>query len=243
LSLPFSINERVSEDSFFSPESIQILLNLRKGEYVSNSQFDTILPQRVRQFSGKHWTPVSVAIRAAELLVTSSRTRILDVGSGPGKFCLIGALTTEGSFVGVEQRKFLVEMSQRAAKALSIPRVSFIHDDMADIEWKNYDGFYLYNPFYENIKIWAETDQVIVDGDMAFAYYVKVVEEKLIRLKPGSRVVTYHGFGGTFPRDFRRVVQEPCGGDFLELWIKEPDKSIQNHVFTDSLIETRYRDY
>ena len=43
-----------------------------------------------------HWTPVHVARRAAQFLVTGPETRVLDVGSGPGKFCLVGALATQG---------------------------------------------------------------------------------------------------------------------------------------------------
>ena len=34
---------------------------------------------------------------------------VLDIGCGPGKFCIVGALATTGRFTGVEQRKHLCD--------------------------------------------------------------------------------------------------------------------------------------
>ena len=201
-------------------EAASILHNLKKGKPVSNAAFDSLLPHDVRKFSGRHWTPVEVAIRAAELLVSGPDVTVLDVGSGAGKFCMLGALTTEGSFVGVEQRESLVEAAQKTAKLLGIPRVRFLHENMADLDWTRFDAFYLYNPFYENIEPTAQIDQSVLLGEKYFAWYVKCVQENLARLKEGSRVVTFHGFGGTFPSGFRRMVKEPHGDDFLALIVR-----------------------
>ena len=218
-----------------------MLLDLKNGEPVSNALFDTILPEKVRQFSRMHWTPVEVAIRAAELLAPDPRARVLDVGSGAGKFCMIGALTTEGTFTGVERRSSLVEVAQKTVEALGVPRVSFTHENMADLDWSHYDSFYLFNPFYEHIKPMSRIDQHVLLGEAHFMQYVKIVEGKLARLRLGARVVTYHGFGGFFPPNFRRVIKEPQGNDFLELWVSGLDERIQSAGITPSLVETRHR--
>ena len=73
---------------------------VRTGTHVWNAQFDRLLPFYWRRLSIMHWTPVHVARRAAQLLVTGPKTRVLDVGSGPGKFCLVGAMATLGHFTG-----------------------------------------------------------------------------------------------------------------------------------------------
>jgi hypothetical protein len=68
----------------------------------SDLAFDALYERRIRELSPQHWTPVRIARRAAELLTLSGAKRILDVGSGVGKFCIVGALTTEAQFVGIE---------------------------------------------------------------------------------------------------------------------------------------------
>lgn len=54
--------------------------------------FDRLLPEHLRRLSHEHWTPVDVAIRATALLCPASGTRILDIGSGVGKPCVIGTM-------------------------------------------------------------------------------------------------------------------------------------------------------
>ena len=71
----------------------------------SDADFDALCGSEIRKLSRIHWTPCKVATLAAELLVKSPDDRILDVGSGAGKFCILGALHTPARFVGVEKRK------------------------------------------------------------------------------------------------------------------------------------------
>src|SRR5713226_861432 len=65
---------------------------------VEDERFDLIYPPEIRDLSCRHWTPVAVARKAAEFLVNERETRVLDLGCGPGKFCIVGALTTEAHF-------------------------------------------------------------------------------------------------------------------------------------------------
>ena len=81
---------------------------LRNGELVSDEEFDLIYSDFARQLSSCQWTPVAVAFAAARLLVRDRVCKVLDVGSGVGKFCQIAASVAPGTFVGVEQRARLV---------------------------------------------------------------------------------------------------------------------------------------
>jgi len=48
------------------------------------------------------------------------------------------------------------------------------------------------------------------------------VERRLAAARPGTRVVTYHGFGGEMPPGFERVRRD---ADELSLWIRTRPRS------------------
>ena len=198
----------------------KIIQDLSTGRLVMDLLFDQVFPAEVQSLSGVHWTPVRVARRAAQLLVASDRTRVLDVGSGCGKLCILGALITPGQFTGIEQRGNLVGVAQGAASALGAERASFIHGDMRDLVWDSFDSFYFFNPFYEHqVPGIAQDDSLALCAE-TFGDYVEVVQSKLKNLRAGTRVVTYHGLGGPMPYGYHRVLREPAGSDVLELWVK-----------------------
>jgi cyclopropane fatty-acyl-phospholipid synthase-like methyltransferase len=94
-------------------ENSQLYLDLIKESFqsketISNDRFDQIFDQKLRRVSSVHWTPVEVALSILELLDLAKGSKVLDVGSGAGKFCLVGALNTKAHFFGVDQRQSLV---------------------------------------------------------------------------------------------------------------------------------------
>jgi len=205
--------------------------DLREGRKVTDFRFDQVYPTFARNLSDTHWTPVEVAIRAAELLECSSKTRILDVGSGCGKFCTVAALTSPGTFVGVEQRPHLIEIARTAATDLGAKRTSFIQGNMVDLDWDFFDSFYFFNPFYENKLKSIRIDDTVSFGLDKHSRYVEAVRTKLRSARVGTRVATYHGFGGDIPMGFRKVKKEQIGSDFLELWVKtEMIKSVLKKI-------------
>src|SRR6516165_9063251 len=113
---------------------LKVAARLRAGEAVTDGEFDQVFVPDVEAISFRHWTPVWVARRAAELLVHAGATEILDVGAGPGKFCIVGALTTAARFAGVEQRGGLVEQARQAAGKLGAARVRFVHSNLVDFD-------------------------------------------------------------------------------------------------------------
>jgi len=192
----------------------------------ADTVFDGVYPEWVRRHSRRHWTPVEVARRAAELLVTDDDTHVLDVGSGAGKFCIIGALTTRGVFSGVEQRQDLIEVARVTAHHFGARRTSFIHGNITSVDWGAFNAFYLFNPFSEyNEGLSGVIDQEIPFSPALLDRYIRFTTARLAATPVGTRVATYHGYGGSMPAGFRCVHCEPKGSDFVEIWVKQPTRS------------------
>ena len=175
--------------------------------------FDRLIPDNLRHLSVAHWTPVSVAVRAASLLCPTRHTRVLDVGAGVGKVCAIGALSNSGTWVGVEHHAALVGTANRLARALGISdRAKFLHADVFSIDWTEYDALYLYNPF----------ELTLFDAPASRTVQIARVQQRLAALPPSTRVVTFHGFGGVMPPTFSLLYHEriPVVGLDLALWIQ-----------------------
>ena len=186
-----------------------------------DDSFDRLLPEWSCRVSRGNWTPLAVARRAAELLVAEPGTYVLDVGSGVGKLCMVGALTTRGHFHGVEQRPHFVAAARAVAARLELRHVGFTVGHVTAVNWRQFDSFYLFNPFAEYFDTLLEPfdDRPAIDRPR-HAAYVSQVREQLALLVNGTRVVTYAGFGGDFPDSYRLELSEPAGSDALQLWIK-----------------------
>lgn len=193
---------------------------LSAGKRVSDADFDSVYSEPVRRVSERNWTPVEAAYVAAKLLVRDERSRVLDVGSGVGKFCHIGAAITSGRFVGVEQRLHFIEESRRVAEQLGLERLEFIHANMEQIDWREFSAFYFYNPFLEQIDEETQLGKEIELSAENYARYVRIVQERLISMPVRTRVVTYHGFGGLVPSQYQKVFSHAHRGGHLDAWIK-----------------------
>jgi SAM-dependent methyltransferase len=148
--------------------------------------------------------------------------RILDIGSGPGKFCIIASLAMSGIYVGVEQREHLVEQARRAARRLGAWRAEFIHADAFELDWRAYDCLYLYNPFAElTFEAQRRIDDSVEAGSQEYDARVFATVDRLKHMQAGARVMTFHGFGGLFPSCYQRVSRRWAGSGDLELWVKK----------------------
>jgi SAM-dependent methyltransferase len=174
---------------------------------------------------------VAVAAEAAKLLApdrtgsavgpAKARTRVLDIGCGPGKFCLIGASLTEGRFTGVEQRSDLVAAARLAANDLHAANVEFIHGNVLDVDFADYDAFYLFNPFEENMHYGHKIDSAVRLSTALFKRYTSHVATQLGTRPLGTRVVTYAGYADDIPACY--YCESALFGDDLKLWIKQRD--------------------
>lgn len=168
-----------------------IFKNLQLNIDVEDPLFNTLYPLRIKKLSDCHWTSVEVAKLAADFLVDKPNCKVLDIGSGVGKFCLVGAASTKGYFYGVEQRKGLVKLSHRIAKKHHINNVEFIHSNIMQISFSDYDAFYFYNSFYENIVRFLAIDTTIPLEEKLYFTYSEYVENQLKKTPIGTRLVTY----------------------------------------------------
>jgi predicted RNA methylase len=183
--------------------------------------FDHQLPRRVRMKSSIHFTPVAVARCAARLLAPLPGMRVLDVGAGPGKFCVVAASERpEATFVGVELRPHLVRLARRLASRVGVSNVSFLHADAMEVDWSAYQAFYFYNPFAEQLDNAFVLDRSLTFEPSKFVEYVTVVRQRLAAAALGTRVVTYHGLGAAVPHGYDFGEGHEIGTDRLELWIK-----------------------
>lgn len=195
--------------------------DLSAGNLVTDIRFDQIFPPLVTKASSVHWTSIDVALLSFDLLDLQKEIKVLDVGSGSGKYCLIGGLYTKAHFTGIEQRLNLVEMANQLANQFELPNVSFLCGDALLHEWVGFDVIYLFNPFYENVM--AAGLRIDLETKVSYKRYknnIMATLGKLSKLKVGTRVITYYGFGGKMPGDFKLIRSMPVGNSRIEIWLK-----------------------
>ena len=111
---------------------------LRSGRVVPDETFDEIYPDAVRHASPIHWTPMRVCARVVDLLRLSSGDRLLDVGAGAGKFCIVAAAMSRARVRGIERYPELTAVAREASRRLKIEveieSGSFDGEDAANID-------------------------------------------------------------------------------------------------------------
>lgn len=187
---------------------------------LKDHEFDQIFPESIRKISTRHWSPVNVCRMAAKLLVNGPATRVLDIGCGPGKFCIIGASTTSGHFTGVEQRRRLVRIARNALKSRGVPRVEIVHGNITEVDFLSFDAFYLFNPFEENVLPILRIDHEVEMVPELYSDYTAHVRRQLAQMPVGTRVVTYCGDCNEIPKCYEPKVT--TFGGALILWVRQP---------------------
>ena len=166
-----------------------------------------------------HWTPIQVAKKAAEFLSVGKSPKILDIGSGAGKFCLAAAYyQPKAFFYGIEQRKELVKAANTALEILQLPNVSFINENIIDIDLKAYDHFYFFNSFYENLDDYFKIDNEIPYSAELYTTYQSYVYKQLEKKSAGTRIATFHSTEDEIPEQYHEV--SASDDNLLKFWIK-----------------------
>ena len=185
----------------------------------NDAEFDWLYLEHFQLLSQKHWTPLAIAKKAAEYLNVKG-AKILDIGSGVGKFCLTGAHHFPSAYYfGVEQRHELVHYANLTKQYLELENVSFIHANITQVNFREFDHFYFYNSFYENIDQQNAIDDTIECSYSLYEYYTQYLRSAFKVLPSGTRVGTYQSLGEILPDDFKLV--ERSFSTLLRLWIKE----------------------
>lgn len=192
--------------------------NLNPSLFVNDAAFDWMYPEHFQLLSLKHWTPLAIARKAAEFL-REPGARVLDIGSGIGKFCLAGAYHfPETYFYGVEQRLDLLQLAQDAKAYTQLTNAHFIHANITQVNFKEFDHFYFYNSFYENVDEANQIDDTIELSVNLYNYYTQYLFTALNEKPPGTRLVTFHSLEQEIPPDYR--LTDVSYNTLLKMWIK-----------------------
>lgn len=188
--------------------------------FCSDREFNSLYPLSIRALAKYHWTPLNIAEKAAYFLAGNDHARILDIGSGVGKFCLTAAYHTPNAlYYGVEQRKGLIDFAEAAKSTLHLENVSFIHGNFTQLDLKKFDHFYFYNAFYENLDGTDKIDDSIDYSGELYNYYNRYLFNQLQQKPAGTRLCTLCSLESEVPPDFRVIHAEM--EDLLKFWVKE----------------------
>ncbi|CAN5132368.1 hypothetical protein BH11BAC5_BH11BAC5_23250 [soil metagenome] len=199
---------------------MQLQERMKEKWTTADDRFNRLYPFSIQVLARKHWTPLPVARKAANFLAVNGNERILDIGSGVGKFCLAAAYAKPNAFFyGVEQRRSLVAEAEIVKKALKLDNVSFIHGNFTQLDFRNYDHFYFFNSFYENLTGTNKIDDTIEYSQELYNYYNRYLFMQLEQKPAGTRLVTYHSLEEEVPGGYRLADTE--ADQLLKYWIKE----------------------
>lgn len=192
----------------------------------SDYLFDQHLPAYVRARSRQYWTPVAIASRVGAIFYALGARKILDVGSGPGKFCIVaGSACPELELLGVEQRPGLIRIGKRLVDQLGLTNVQFRQANATELPWRDYDGFYFFNPFAENVfREEARFDDSTLLSTSRFGAELLQVEQLLAMARIGTVVVTYHGLGGPIPASYDLVADQVAGSGRIRTWVQRSQR-------------------
>ncbi|HVY29883.1 MAG TPA: hypothetical protein VHB79_25160 [Polyangiaceae bacterium] len=173
----------------------------KSEEPLGDQQFDRLLPMRLRAASARFWTPLPVIQRASEWLAELGVGTVVDVGSGAGKFCIVGALLTSCRFIGVEQRPKLCVVARNLTRFFRVDdRVSIIEGRFGMVETPLADCYYFYNPFEENLFPRQEAlDDDAVLSKERFRSDLRAFHSLVASMPIGTYVISYNGIGGRLP--------------------------------------------
>lgn len=194
---------------------------LSTADYLSaDIKFNLLYPRSVQLLASRHWTPLRVAKWATEFLSAERGSKILDIGSGVGKFCLAGSLFAPGSdFYGIEQREYLIDHALAAQETLGVSNVHFIHGNFTQLDFSQYNHFYFFNSFYENLDDYGRIDETVSFSEGLYEYYARHLYNGLKSMPAGTKIASYHTLWHEIPSEYRMV--ESLEGGALNFWIKK----------------------
>jgi predicted RNA methylase len=200
----------------------RLAVALQRGSCPADAVFDRFLPEPLRVVSPQYWSPLVVVKQASQWFDDLGIRTAADIGSGAGKFCVAGALFGQCRFVGLERCPPLVASARALARMFDVDgRVHFVRGALGEVHTPVAEAYYFFNPFGE--YHFGSSDQSSCAADASLADYfrdIALAERLLRRASPGTWALTYNGFGGRIPGDYRlvRATFSLPGG--LRLWRK-----------------------
>jgi Methyltransferase domain len=193
--------------------------NIKAKKTVADVDFDAIFPDDIQKFTRLHFSPIEVSKHVAKFLTQKkSNAKILDIGSGAGKFCMVGSLFTDGHFTGVEQRESLHVIANEIAETHFLQKVEFILENIVNIPFGDFDGFYIFNSFYENVSFDDNITDEINLSQPNYDTYSAYVKQELDKMPVGTRLATYFCSRSIAPDSYKLI--EDTFNENLNFWEK-----------------------
>ncbi|HMG16708.1 MAG TPA: methyltransferase domain-containing protein [Saprospiraceae bacterium] len=195
-----------------------IFKNISSNINIEDNEFDLIFNKDTQIEAEMNFTPFLVAKMAAHYLANKKGTRILDIGAGAGKFCLIGSACTEANYIGVEQKQSLCNEANRIILQYHLSNIEFIHSNITSISFIEYDAFYFYNSFHENICLLESDNDTSHLNHEFYDKYSFYMKDQLDAMPIGTKLVTYFSYLKEVPASYEVKFSEFEGK--LKMWEK-----------------------
>lgn len=187
--------------------------------FFSDKKFNSLYPPYIQKVARKHFTQLGVAQMAAEFLANGEAVKILDIGSGAGKFCLAAAYyQPKAQYYGIELRENMADNAEILRNKLGFNNVTFMKGSFEDVDFTQYNHFYFYNSFYENIVDVHRIDESLPFSREQYNTYNAALFKKLEQMPAGTRLVTFHITQQELP-PFFKVTREEVEG-YLKFCVK-----------------------
>jgi hypothetical protein len=190
----------------------------QSGEPMEDSRFDRIYPSEIRKLAKEQFSPVEVCRAAATWLAEDAGAQVLDIGSGAGKFCMVGAVCTGRFFTGVEQQSPLHLAACDIQTRFALNNVAFLHGNVLDVDMRQFNSFYFFNAFHENLVSAPSGTEDMQQKRMLYRQHSDDLRQQLSELPAGTRLATYHSFLKEVPDSYR--LRKVAFDAYLRLWEK-----------------------
>jgi predicted RNA methylase len=186
---------------------------------LKDHEFDMVFPYRIRKLSKRHFTPFNVANVVSEWLNEYKEPKsILDLGCGVGKFCFIIGSFTHHHIHGVDYREEYIDLCKKLNSKYKFKNIQFLNKNITEMDFKNYNVFYFFNSFLEQIDDTAMLDDNYERSSLIYGIYETFLRNELSKLPAGTIVITYHAHSDQIPRGYE--VAKYAFDCKLLMWIK-----------------------
>lgn len=180
------------------------------------NEFNHLLPVEYRNLDKLFWSDTQSISKACEWL--QNCTNIIDLGSGIGKFCMIGTQILSSNFFGIESKIGLYEIANNLLSNYLQAKVQFKNEDLFNIDLQPYDGIYIYNPFVELISTGQRIDDSIPLDEEKYNSLHENLEEKLTTCSKDTLIVNNSPINDYFNHHFAFI--DNLEDSNLTLWKK-----------------------
>ena len=168
------------------------------------------------------WSSVETINESIKQFSIRKDAKILDIGSGIGKFCLIGAmLYPKIHFTGIEMSERRVLIANRLKHALRLDNVTFVHADFCDVykDYTKYKYVYFFNPFDMGVHEKIKKEQINDEYDILNTFKEKL-NTYLSSLSKGSKVYSNNP-QQSYPKEFLIKINNYSEDKNVQLLIKK----------------------